>query len=275
MPIVSGSGQTRNNHQLNKGVWTESGAPAEAPFNVIGKRVPLKDAYRKVTGEGVYADDMKFPGMLHCRILRATTPHAKIISIDTSRAEALPGVRAVVTGRDAENRFGVLPVSQDEVAMARDKVIYNGEPVAAVAADTEEIAAAAIWLIDVKYEPLQEFLKPRDSLKDVAPELQLHEKVEKKHPNTNIHKAVDQEFGDVEAAFKEAGAIVSAEFKFDGISHGFTEPHAVIAHWDADDRLQLYTPQQTPHSTHHAPYTVLELPLHQTQDTRILVSGGF
>jgi 4-hydroxybenzoyl-CoA reductase alpha subunit len=275
MPIVSGSGQTQNNHQLNKGVWTETGAPAGAPFNVIGKRVPLKDAYRKVTGEGVYADDMKFPGMLHCRILRATTPHAKIVSIDTSKAEALPGVRAVVTGRDAQNRFGVLPVSQDEVAMARDKVIYNGEPVAAVAADTEEIAAEAIWLIDVKYEPLQEFLKPRDSLKDVAPELQLHEKVEKKHPNTNIHKAVDQEFGDVEAAFKEAGAIVSAEFKFDGISHGFTEPHAVIAHWDADDRLQLYTPQQVPHYTHRALAKVLELPMHQIQVIRTMVGGGF
>lgn len=275
MPIVSGSGETSNTHQLNKGVWTDTGAPAEAPFNIIGKRMPLKDAYRKVTGEGVYTDDMKFPGMLHCRILHATQPHAKIISIDTSKALALPGVRAVVTGQDAENRFGVLPVSQDESAMARDKVIYNGEPVAAVAADTEEIAAEAIWLIEVKYEPLQEFLKPRDSLKDVTPELQLHEKVDKKHPATNIHKAVDQEFGNVEDAFKAAASMPSAQFKFDGISHGFTEPHSVLAHWDADDRLQLYTPQQVPHYTHRALAKVLELPMHQIQVIRTMVGGGF
>lgn len=275
MPIVSGSGETRNEHQLNKGIWSEAGAPEANPFNVIGKRVPLKDAYRKVTGEGVYADDMKFPGMLYSRILRATKPHARIKRIDTSKAEKLPGVRAVVTGADASNRFGVLPVSQDELALARDKVIYNGEPVAAVAADTEEIAAEAIWLIDVEYEPLQEFLKPADSLKEVAPELQIHDKVEKKHPNTNVHKAVDQEFGDVEGAFKSAASIVSGEFKFDGISHGFTEPHAIVAHWDADDRLQLYTPQQVPHYTHRALAKVLELPMHRIQVIRTMVGGGF
>ncbi|MBK8206589.1 MAG: molybdopterin-dependent oxidoreductase [Planctomycetes bacterium] len=275
MPTISGSGETKNEHQLNKGVWTDNGAPAAAGFSVIGKRVPLKDAYRKVTGEGVYADDMKFPGMLYSRILHAEKAHAKIKRIDTSKAEALPGVRAVVTGNDAANRFGVLPVSQDELSMAREKVIYNGEPVAAVAADTEEIAAEAIWLIDVEYEPLEEFLKPRDSLKDVSPELQIHDKVEKKHPNTNIHKAVDQEFGDVEGAFKQAEAIVSAEFKFDGISHGFTEPHAIVAHWDADDRLQLYTPQQVPHYTHRALAKVLELPMHRIQVIRTMVGGGF
>lgn len=275
MPIVSGSGQTKNEHQLNKGVWDDEGAPKAAPFNTVGKRIPLKDAYRKVTGEGVYTDDMKFPGMLHCRILRATKPHAKIKRIDTSKALALPGVRAVVTGADAENRFGVLPVSQDELAMARDKVIYNGEPVAAVAADTEEIAAEAIWLIEVEYEPLQEFLRPRDSLKDVDDELRLHEKVDKKHPKTNIHKAVDQEFGDVEDAFKAAASTPSAKFQFDGISHGFTEPHSVLAHWDADDRLQLYTPQQVPHYTHRALAKVLELPMHQIQVIRTMVGGGF
>jgi 4-hydroxybenzoyl-CoA reductase subunit alpha len=275
MPIVSGSGETKNEHQLNRGVWTDTGAPAEAHFNVIGKSVPLKDAYRKVTGEGVYTDDMKFPGMLHCRILRATKPHAKIVRIDTSKALALPGVRAVVTGADAANRFGVLPVSQDELSMAREKVIYNGEPVAAVAADTEDIAAEAVWLIDVEYEPLQEFLKPRDSLKDVEPALQIHDKVDKNHPKANIHKAVDQEFGDVEGAFKAASAIVSGEFKFDGITHGFTEPHSVLAHWDADDRLQLYTPQQVPHYTHRALAKVLELPMHQIQVIRTMVGGGF
>lgn len=275
MPIVNGSGQTKNEHQLNKGVWTEKGAPKEVAFNHVGKRMPLKDAYRKVTGEGVYSDDIKFPGMLHCRILRATKPHAKIVKLDTSKAEALEGVRAVVTGADAEKRFGVLPVSQDELTMAREKCIYNGEPVAAVAADSEEIAAEAIWLIEVEYEELEEFLSPRKSLKEVEPDLRIHEKSDKKHPGTNIHKAVDQEFGDVEGSFKDAAAIVSGKFNFDGISHGFTEPHSVVAHWDADERLQLYTPQQVPHYTHRALAKVLNMDMHRIQVTRTMVGGGF
>ncbi|MEZ5992598.1 MAG: molybdopterin cofactor-binding domain-containing protein [Planctomycetota bacterium] len=87
-----------------------------------------------------------------------------------------------------------------------------------------------------------------------------------KHPATNIHKAVDQEFGNVEDAFKAAASMPSAQFKFEGISHGFTEPHSVLAHWDADDRLsQLYTPQQVPHYTHRALAKVLQLPMHQIQ----------
>ncbi|CAG1770455.1 partial 4-hydroxybenzoyl-CoA reductase subunit alpha, partial [uncultured bacterium] len=169
MAIVRTNNRTRNDHQLNKGVWTgaeeraanpfANGEGKEPEFNVIGKRMPLKDAYKKVTGEGVYTDDMKFPGMLFARVLHSTETHAKIKRIDTSRAEALPGVRAVCIGADAPIKFGVLPVSNDETAMAVDKVIYAGEPVAAVAADSEAIAEQAIWLIEVEYEPLQEFLK--------------------------------------------------------------------------------------------------------------------
>ncbi|MCF6227117.1 MAG: molybdopterin-dependent oxidoreductase [Planctomycetes bacterium] len=275
MPIVQGSGETQNNHQLNQGIWNDSGAPETNPFEVIGKPVPLVDGYLKSTGEGVYTDDMKLPGTLHCRVLRSPHAHAKILSIDTSKALALAGVRAIVTGADSDVLFGVLPVSQDETALAVDKAIYIGDMVAGVAADTEEIAEKAIWLIEVEYEKLDEFLSPRKSLKDVEPEQQLHKKVDKKHPETNIHKAVDQEFGEVDAAFENAAATTSGKFKFEGISHGFTEPHSVIAHWDADDRLQLYTPQQVPHYTHLALAKVLKLPMHQIQVHRTMVGGGF
>ncbi|MCC6465094.1 MAG: molybdopterin-dependent oxidoreductase [Planctomycetes bacterium] len=275
MPHAPNAGQTTNNHQLNRGVWGAAGAPAQVPFNTVGQRVPLKDAFRKVTGEGIYADDMRLPGMLHARILRSTHAHARIRSIDTRAAEALPGVRAVITGAESDRRFGVLPVSEDETALATDKAIYVGDPVAAVAADSEEIAAQAIWLIEVDYEPLPEFLKPQDSLKQVPPEHQLHDKVDKGHPGTNVHKAVDQEFGDVQGAFKQAACIVNGEFKFDGITHAPTEPHAVLAHWDADDRLNLFTPQQVPHYTHKALSKVLDLPMHRIQVIRTMVGGGF
>ncbi|MBK9973251.1 MAG: molybdopterin-dependent oxidoreductase [Planctomycetes bacterium] len=275
MPIVQGSGSTRNEHQKNKGVWSDSGSPGVVANSIIGKPAPLKDSLKKVTGEAVYADDMKFPGMLFCRILRATVPHARVKRLDITKAQAMPGVRAVVTGRESGVRFGVLPVSQDELSMAQEKVIYTGEPLAAVAADSEDIAQAAIWAIEVEYEALTEFLRPQDSLKDVEPAQQIHDKVEKKHPKTNIHKAVDQEFGDVEGAFKQAASTPNASFKFDGISHGFTEPHAVIAHWDAEDRIQLYTPQQVPHYTHRALAKVLDLPMHQIQVIRTTVGGGF
>lgn len=285
MPIVRTSRLSRNDHQLNKGVWTgaenraanpfANGDSAEPEFNVIGKRMPLKDAYKKVTGEGVYADDLKFPGMLFARILKSTKAHARIKRIDTSKAEALAGVRAVVVGKDAPIRFGVLPVSQDETAMAVDKVIYVGEPVAAVAADSEAIAEEALWLIEVEYEDLPAFLKPEESLKQVAPELALKDKVEKALPGTNVHKAVDQEFGDPTAAFKAARATPSGSFWFDGINHGFTEPHSVVAHWDADERVVLYTPQQVPHYTHRALAKVLELPMHRINVVRTMVGGGF
>ena len=88
-------------------------------FKVVGSRVPLVDAWKKVSGAAAYGDDVRFPGTLLCRLLRSTLPHAKILRIDASRAEAMPGVRAVVTGRDAQAKFGVLPISQDEEALAR------------------------------------------------------------------------------------------------------------------------------------------------------------
>src|SRR6185295_16669784 len=109
-------------------------------FKVVGTRQPLVDAWKKVTGAAVYGDDIVMPGMLAVRLLRSTLPHAKILRVDTSRAAAMPGVRGIVTGADAKNRFGVLPISQDEEALCREKVRYIGDIVAAVAADDEQTA---------------------------------------------------------------------------------------------------------------------------------------
>src|SRR5437899_6313846 len=123
-------------------------------MSVIGKPTPLIDARAKVTGQWVYTDDIKLPGMLIGKILRSPLPYARIVGIDTSKAESLPGVRAVVTGCESTVKFGVLPVSRDETAMAVERVLYLGDCVAGVAADDQEIAIEALRLIDVQYEPL-------------------------------------------------------------------------------------------------------------------------
>src|SRR5438067_12636610 len=124
-------------------------------FAVIGKPFARVDGGAKVTGQAVYADDVVLPRTLHCRILRSPHPHARIVSIDTSAARRIPGVRAVITGADLPIKFGILPVTQDERALEHEKVRYVGDPIAAVAATEEEIAAAACDAISVEYEVLE------------------------------------------------------------------------------------------------------------------------
>src|SRR5208283_5137774 len=123
-------------------------------YSIIGKSIAMIDAAGKTTGSGKYADDLSVPGMLHGKILHSPHPHARIKSIDTSRAERLDGVVAVVTGKDAPNPFGILPVGHDEHALALDKVRYVGDNVACVAAVSEAIAEKALELIAVDYELL-------------------------------------------------------------------------------------------------------------------------
>ncbi|MFN2433050.1 MAG: xanthine dehydrogenase family protein molybdopterin-binding subunit, partial [Gemmatimonadota bacterium] len=122
---------------------------------VVGQPLPKVDAQAKVTGQTLFADDLFLPRMLHAKILRATRPHARIRSIDVSRARSLPGVESVLLGRELPISFGILPVSQDEHALCIDKVRFVGDPVAAVAAVREEVAEAALELIEVEYEPLE------------------------------------------------------------------------------------------------------------------------
>src|SRR5579871_424149 len=134
-------------------------------FSVIGKPIPMVDAAGKSTGAGKYADDLSLPGMLIGKILHSPYPHAILKSIDTSRAEKLDGVVAVVTGKDAPNPYGILPVGHDEHAMATDKVRYVGDNVACVVAVSESIAETALELIDVEYEVLPSYFDPEESMK--------------------------------------------------------------------------------------------------------------
>ena len=206
---------------------TERGA-SRSPDGV-GQRVPLIDAASKVTGSAVYTDDLRMPGMLVGKILRSHLPHARIVSIDTSRAEAMPGVKAVVTGKRDMAKFGVLPISKDEVALAVDRVKYVGDCVAGVAADSEETALAALDAIDVVYEPLRVFSKAEESLEEIDPGLKINPDTRHK---SNLHKQVDQNFGDVDGAIASAAHVASGKFRFVGVTHAFTEPHCVIAHYE-------------------------------------------
>ena len=141
-------------------------------FNVVGTRVPMLDAGLKVKGAAQFTDDLVLPGMLFGKILRSPLAHARILNIDTSRAEKLPGVKGVVTGHDIPDRqYGIVPMAKDEYALAKDKVRYIGDDVAAVCAIAPEIADEALELIDVDYEELPAVFDLREAIKEGAPVL--------------------------------------------------------------------------------------------------------
>src|SRR3954452_21652440 len=170
-------------------------------FSVIGKRNPKIEAYAKASGQTKYAGDLKLPRMAWARLLRSPHPHARILSIDTSRAEAYPGVLAVITGADMPATIGIMPTSQDEHPLAIGKVRYVGDPVAAVAAIDEETAAEACELIDVEYELLPAITTIDEALK--REDVKIHEEARR----ANIHKEAHLEFEDVEGGFAEADYI--------------------------------------------------------------------
>ena len=140
-----------------------------AEYRVIGKALRKVDAVAKVTGTTRFADDLAFPRMLYCKLLRSTEPHARLVSIDTAAAASLEGVHAILTGRDLPIPFGILPVSQDEHTLCVDKVRFIGDPVAAVAATSEEVATAALDLIKVVYEPLKSIASAEEAVAHPEP----------------------------------------------------------------------------------------------------------
>jgi len=248
-------------------------------LNIIGKRVPLIDALKKTTGEGLYTDDIKLPGMLIGKILRSPYSHARIKSIDVSKAETLDGVYAVVTGDEpgAQNRFGVLPISKDEISLPKPgaagregKALYIGDCVAAVAAIDEETAITALQLLEIEWEKLDPVVRLDDGQKKTDEPIQ-----DKTENGTNIHKSVEQHFGDVPGTIKSSKYAVTKDFDFVGVTHAFTEPIASIAHFDADERLIIWSAQQVPHYLHRALAEVMEMPMHKIRVIRPMVGGGF
>jgi len=238
----------------------------------VGKPTALVDSNAKVTGQAWYGDDVRLPNECIGKILRSPYHYARIKSIDTSKVEALPGVLAVATGQDSPQSFGVLPVTKDEHAMAQDKVRHMGDLVACVAAVDEATAIQALSLFEIEWEELQPIFDPRKGLEDH--DEPIHWRGKYHLESTNVQKRVFQEFGD-RSLVEKPHASSHGKWRMEGVHHGFTEPHAVVAHWDPNGRLQLYTPQQVPHYTHRALATVLDVPMHQINVIRTFVGGGF
>src|SRR5438128_3233484 len=238
-------------------------------LRVVGKAIRKVDATAKVTGATKFADDLFLPRMLFAKLLRSSQAHARIRAIDASRALALPGVHAALTGSDLPIPFGILPVSQDEHALAQGKVRFVGDPVAAVAAISEDVATAALHLIAVDYEPLAPIASAEQALE--TPEPRIHDYGH----GGNLQKVVSLEFGDVEAGFAEADLVREDCFFYDGSTHLPMEQHAAVADWSPDGKLTLWSSTQTPHYVHRALAKVLELSAARIRVVACPNGGGF
>ncbi len=243
-------------------------------FSIIGNPIALVDAAHKTTGGGKYTDDLSLPGMLVGKILHSPHPHARIRRIDTSRARALEGVVAVVTGKDAPVSYGILPIGHDENALAVDKVRYVGDNVACVAAVSEAVAEKALELIDVDYELLPAWFDPEESMKAES------EFIHEQRPH-NIEKEYHHEFGDSERGFAEADYVAEARYIANEVTHAAMEPHSTLAAFEVDPqtgapgRLTVWSSTQVPYYLQHKLSLVLDMPMANIRVIKPLVGGGF
>ena len=225
-------------------------------FTSVGKSLPRVDAADKVTGRAKYTADLLFENVLYGKILTSPIAHGRILSIDTSQAEKLPGVKLVLTGKDVPDiTYGVTPPRYDEYTLAKTKVRHVGDEVAAVIAVSEEIAEKAKRLIQVEYEELPAVFNPMDAIREGAP--QLHERYQ-----GNINTRVDHHFGDIQKGFAEADYIREEKFTGNHVYQSPIEPHAAIADWENNgSTLVLYASTQVPHYLHYMVARVLDIPL--------------
>jgi 4-hydroxybenzoyl-CoA reductase subunit alpha len=243
--------------------------PAERTHETVGISIPRIDAADKVTGRAVYTADVQLANMAHGKILGSPIAHGRIRRIDISRAVALPGVLAVITGDDVpDTMHGVSPARYDEYVLAKDKVRHVGDPVAAVAAIDEKTAEHALTLIEVEYDELPAVLDWQAAIAPGAP--LVHERFE-----GNVNTAVDQSFGDVDDAFATSHHVREEVFTGNHINQVPMEPHASIATWEHDGSLLLYTSTQVPHYVQYMMAHVLHIPLGRIRVIRPAVGGGF
>ena len=239
-------------------------------LSVVGKRLPKIDAPDKATGRAIYTDDIVLPNMIYGKLLLSPLPHAKIKSVKIEKAKSLPGVKLILTGSDVTDlTYGTSPPRYDENVLAKDKVRYVGDVVAAVAAIDEATCYKAINLIEVEYEELPAVFDPLEAMKDGAPRL-----FDDKYEN-NINTRVDHHFGDIEKGFAEADHIKEARFVGNRTYQNPMEPHCAIAEWDRHGRVTLYTSTQVVHYVHHQLSRVLNLPLGNIRVIMDNCGGGF
>lgn len=249
-------------------------ALVERESSVIGTRLRRIDGIDKASGRAVYTDDIALPGMLHGKILRSPHPHARIVSIDTSEAESLPGVHAVATGRDLPTKYGIIPWTRDEEPLCTDRVRYIGDAVAAVAAVDEETANRALERIHVEYEILPAFLDPEDALSPPDGAVPIHEPKKPGH-NGNVTKIVRLEFGDVDERMAESDVVIEGEYFFEGTTHAPIEPHCAIGWYDPSGKLTVWSATQVPHYLHRELARVLDLDVARVRVIQPTVGGAF
>jgi 4-hydroxybenzoyl-CoA reductase alpha subunit len=240
-----------------------------AEYSVIGKRVPRVDAVEKITGQAKYAADYSLPGMLWCKVLRSPYAHARILTIDTSRAERLPGVKAVITGKDFGGwTWGFMPATRDEPPVALDKVRYLYEAVAAVAAIDEDIAEEATELIKVDYEELPGVFDPEEAMQDGAP--QVHDYVK-----NNMSVEYNWNFGDVDKAFADSYIVREDRFRTARTTHGYLEPPAALAFYDPAGSITIWAAKQSPYFHYRHLAACFKLPLSKVRVIQPFIGGGF
>jgi CO/xanthine dehydrogenase Mo-binding subunit len=240
-----------------------------AEYTYIGKKMPRVDTRAKVTGEARFTADLNLPRMLVGKILRSPHPHARILNIDVSAAQKLPGVKAVVTGKDTLGRkWGVFRYTLDQQLLTTDKVRFIGEDVAAVAAVDEETALAALELIKVEYEVLEPVFDPMEAMSPEAP--LLHDDFPN---NINIHVPIH--VGDVEAGFKKSYYVREDTYSAPEDSYFQAEPYAVVARFDMDDNLEIWMPNAGPHMKSKPLSNLLGIPLNKVRVRKITIGGAF
>ncbi len=252
-------------------------------YKVVGTRPIRHDGTDKVTGRAKYGGDFDAAGMLHGKVLRSPHAHARIISIDASKALAHPGVKAVITGQDMpvahKDSPGRSTVFASDNVMARHKALYKGQPVAAVAAINAHVAETAVELIDVRYEVLPPVIDVREAMKDDAP--LLHEDLtttdlgERTDKHSNVATHFQYELGDLEKGFAEADIIVEREFTNATVHQGYIEPQNAAALWNSDGQVTVWCSTQGAFSAREALADVLDLPVSKIKVVPMEIGGGF
>ena len=239
------------------------------PTHSVGMRRPLVDGVEKVSGRARYTADLPFPDALVGRIGRSQVAHGRIVRIDTSRALAMAGVRAVITGEDFAAPYGVIPIAQNEWPLARERVRYRGEPLFAVAADDIDTAEAALRAVEVEIERLPAYFDADASRAEDA--VRLHD-----NKPGNLERLVEQEFGNVDAGFAAADLVLEREYDCAEVAHGQIELNASVAQWDPErSQLTMHSVTQVPYYLHLMLAQTLGLDSAAVRVIKPFVGGGF
>jgi len=257
-------------------------------YRVVGTRPIRPDGVDKVTGRAIFGADVRLSGLLHGRVLRSPHAHARIKSIDTRAAEALPGVKAVITGQDFPDPQNKAATSGEGTVnlrslahncIARDKVLYFGHAVAAVAAATPNIAEEAIKLIKVDYEVLPHVLDVCEAMRPDAPllheDLRTNEMGQRAGAPSNVANHTRHERGNVDQAFAEAAVVVEREFRTSMVHQGYIEPQNGTALWNADGQISVWCSTQAPFDERNQIAEIVGAPVSKIKVTPTEIGGGF